>query len=202
MKILVLGGSGRTGRHLISRIEAAGHVAVALGRRAPKGWQGEVIVAAPDDRAAVSSALDGVNAVMGALGSSRTAAVCLPATQALIDVARKGLPYVVIGGAGVDTAGDTKALPDRIAGGMMRIFAGRMLAERQAELNALQASGLEFCFLRPPQLHDRPGTGHWVFTLDRPAHFRIARADLAGAMLEALGRTDLARKAPFVAGLR
>lgn len=201
MRVLVLGGSGRTGRHLLAALTRAGHSPVLLGRRAPEGWVGEVRLGDPGDPDAVAGALAGVDAAMSCLGSTRGGPVCLRATRAVIAAAPRDLPYLVVGGAAVDAPGDAKGLGDRAVGALMRLVAGAMLAERQAEHDALRASALAWTFLRPPRLTDGPGTGRWAFTDDRPAAMRIDRADLARAMLEAAGRSDMGRRAPFVAGL-
>jgi putative NADH-flavin reductase len=196
MKVLVLGATGRTGRLLLPRLEAQGAEVTTFGRRKVDGIAGTI--ASLDDRAAMARAIDGVDTVLSCLASSRDTEVCRAATLTLIAVAPEGLRHVVIGGAAVDVDGDAKGLGDRIAGGLMRLFAGRMLAERQAELADLQASRLAWTFLRPPGLTNGAGTGRWQFSDDFPRRKTIARADLAAAMLDSAGRSDHHRRAPFV----
>lgn len=202
MRILVLGGSGRTGRHLLAALKAAGHEARAYGRRAPDGWAGDSRIGALDDARALGAALAGADAAISCLATTGAQPVCLAATQTLARVAAPGFRYLVVGGAAVDAPGDAKGAMDKVAGALMRLTQGKMLAERQAELGALMASNLAWTFVRPPMLGDKAGTGRWRFTFDKPANFRIERADLARALIEGLGRADLARRAPFVAGVR
>ncbi len=114
----------------------------------------------------------------------------------------RALRYVVIGGAGVDVPGDRKGIADKAVGVIMTLVVGRMLADRTRELALLEGSDLPWTFLRPPRLTDRPATGRWRFSFDRPAAMEIAREDLAGAAVETLGRDDLVGRAPFVAGVR
>ncbi len=199
MKLLVMGGTGRTGRHLLPRLVAAGHEVFSLGRRDP-GIAG--VVHRPGDvtdPATVAAALDGIEAAVSTLASSNAQSVCAPAARGVIAAAPPGFRLVTVAGAAVDVPGDAKGLPDRAVGGIMRLFLGRMLADRQAEYAALEASALGYVMLRPPRLTDAPGTGRWSFAHDRPPAMEIARADLAGAIVEALDRADLARRAPFVA---
>jgi nucleoside-diphosphate-sugar epimerase len=202
MRVVVMGGTGRTGRHLLPLLRAAGHEVTLFGRRAPDGWDGRFVQGDVDDAVALAPALEGADAVLSCLASGRGEAVCLPATQAVLRAGRPDLRHIVVGGAAVDAPGDAKGAGDRVAGLMMRLFAGRMLAERQAEYAALAGSGRPFTFLRPPQLGDRAATGHWTLTHDRPASIRIERADLAAAMVAVLGRPDLVGRAPFVAGVK
>jgi putative NADH-flavin reductase len=199
MNVLVLGASGRTGRLLLDLLAAAGYLPVAYGRHAPAGWTGAVQLGAIDDRAALGAQAARVDAAISCLATTGAPQVCLTATETVIACAPPGFRYLVVGGAAVDVPGDSKGLMDKVAGGLMRLTAGRMLAERQAEYHRLASSSLAWTMLRPPMLGDGPPTGRWRFTADRPAHFRIERADLAAALVEALGRTDLARCAPFVA---
>jgi putative NADH-flavin reductase len=199
MRILVLGATGRTGRHLLPLLAAAGHEVTLLGRRTPEGWAGPALIGDPRDKELLARALSGQDAVLSVLASSPREAVCLPVTEGILAADRPELRHILVGGAAVDAPGDRKGLPDRIAGGLMRLFAGRMLAERQEEWRTLAAAGRRFTFFRPPQLTDAPGTGRYELSFDKPAHFRIPRADLAAAMVDALTRDDLIGKAPFVA---
>ena len=202
MRILILGGSGRTGRRLLDRLAAAGHTAVAYGRRPPEGWTGEAVTGALDDRARLGALIARADAAVSCLATTGREPVCLTASRTVAATAPRGFRYVVVGGAAVDAPGDAKGAMDRIAGGLMRLTQARMLAERQAEHDLLAGSTLGWTFVRPPMLGDKPGTGHWRFTLDKPAHFRIERDDLAAALVAALGQPDLAGRAPFVAGVR
>lgn len=202
MRLLVMGGTGRTGRELLPRLVAAGHEVTSLGRRDP-GVAGVRHVAGDvTDPATVAAALAGQDAAVAVLASSNAEAVCGPAARAVIAAAPSGFRFVTVAGAAVDAPGDAKGLPDRVVGGIMRLMLGRMLADRQGELASLQASSLAWTMLRPPRLTLKPATGRWTFTHDRPAAMEIARADLAGAIVEVLGRDDLRGRAPFVAAAR
>lgn len=202
MKVVVFGGTGRTGQHVLTELARAGHDITLYGRRAPQGWVGKAITGQLDDRRAVAHALQGADAVVCALGSSRTGAVCLPASRSVIAARIPGLRYITVAGAAVDVPGDAKAMVDRIIGGIFRVLMRKMLAERQAEYQDLAASDLDFTMLRPPMLTDGPATGNWVLSSDTPVSKRIARADVAQAMVAALERKDLIRTAPFIAAAK
>lgn len=201
MKLLLLGATGRTGRHVLSQLERAGHEVVTYGRR-PGGGR-LALTGAVSDADAMRRAMEGAEAVLACLASTNTDPVCSTATRAVIEAADgRPLRTLVIGGAGVDAAGDRKGLGDRAVGALMRVVARGVLEDRQAELALLEGSALAWTMLRPPRLTDAPGTGRWRFTFDRPASMAIPRADLAGALIEAIGRGDLTRRAPFVAAPR
>lgn len=198
MKAVVFGATGRTGRHLLAALAAAGYEVVPYGRRKPDGWTGEAVIGALDDRARMAQVLDGADVVLSALASSRSTAVCLPTAQSVVAVGKPELRYLTIAGAAVDVASDAKGLPDRIIGGIFKLLMRKMLAERQAEYDLLADSHLAFTMLRPPMLKDGAGTGEWVFTHDKPATTRIDRVDLARAMVAAITDDSLQRRAPFV----
>lgn len=201
MRVLLLGASGRTGAEALESLGRAGHEVTSLGRTAPKRAGARHVSEDVTDPAAVAQAVADHDAVLSCLASTNAQPLCSRATAAVIAAAAgRPLRYVVVGGAGVDAPGDRKGVPDKLVGLVMRVAVGRMLADRQAEFEALAASGLAYTFMRPPRLTQAPGTGRWRFTFDRPAAMQIARADLAGAMVEALERPDLERRAPFVAG--
>lgn len=200
MKILMLGASGRSGRLITRHLATEGHDVIAMGRRSPEAEGVDFVAGDVTEPGALRDVLTYVEAVVSALASSNADPVCSGAAGAVIAASGgRSLRFLTIGGAGVDAEGDRKGLGDRAVGVAMRVVAGRMLADRQREYGLLRASHLDWTMLRPPRLVDGAGTGRWRFTFDRPAAMRITRADLAAAMVEALGRDDLRRSAPFVA---
>lgn len=201
MTILILGGTGRTGQLAVAALRGVGHDLRALHRRAVPDV--DTRIAGLDDIAAMKDALSDVTAVVSTLASGNRDPVCSTATRTLIAAAGdRPLRYVVVSGAGVDVPGDAKALPDRMIGGLMRLVVGGMLKDRQAEHALLERSALAWTLLRPPRLTDGPATGQVAWRFETPASTQISRADLAAALVEALSRDDLVRRAPFVSAVR
>jgi hypothetical protein len=85
---------------------------VSLGRSDPAIAGVRHVTGSPADAGALRAALDGCDAAVSALASSNTDPVCSAATSAVIGSGRS-LRYVVIGGAGVDVAGDPRGWPTR-----------------------------------------------------------------------------------------
>src|SRR5688572_22951530 len=95
-RIAVTGGSGFVGRHLVARLEAAGHEVVPLSRRTG-------LDLANTDPAALRRALDGCDAIVHCAGINRELgpqtydAVHIRATQALMDAAQQaGVGHVTM----------------------------------------------------------------------------------------------------------
>ena len=199
MKLLILGATGRTGRAVVERARGEGHRVTAFGRR-PAGAADESLVGAFGDEA-FTDAVRGADAVLSCLASSNSDGVCSRAATAVL-AADPTARFLTVAGAGVDRPTDEKGVPDKAIGLVMRLVVGRMLADRQREVDMLAESQARWTALRPPRLTEGRPTGAWTFTHDRPAATWIDRADLAGAMLEALTRDDLVGRAPFVSAAK
>lgn len=198
MHILLFGATGRTGRLVAQRLLAAGHRVTAAGRRDPQ-IDGVVFIRADlGDAAGLADLARGKDGAVSTLASAKGNPVCSGVARALAGQA--GLRFVTIGGAAVDQARDAKGPSDRFMGWLMRRLVPQMLADRQAELAVLQGSLLRWTMLRPPRLTDGPATGTVRLTHDRPASTAVSRADLARAVVDALGDATLIGRAPFVAG--
>lgn len=198
MKVLVFGGTGRTGRLIVKRLVENGHAVTVTGRRDPQiaGVTFHKVDLFGAD--AVRATAEGMEAAISALASGRNNPVCSAVAMALSDMKR--LRFVTIGGSGVDAPGDAKGPMDRFGGWLMRRLVPHILLDRQAELDVLQTSRLRWTMLRPPVLNNRPVSGTYKITFDRPASKAISRADLAQAAVDALKDDALIKQAPFVTG--
>jgi putative NADH-flavin reductase len=199
MKVAVFGASGRTGRLVLDALVNAGHQPVAHSRREIFGWHGESVVSELSDEKAVGDLIAASDAVISCLASNKGEGTCLDLARHVMSRMPSGFRFLTLAGAAVDAPGDRKGLPDKIAGGLARLFAGRMIRERQAELDALLASSLAWTMLRPPVLNDKPATGRVVVTYDKPHAIKISRADVARTMVDMISASDVVGKAPFIA---
>ena len=202
MDVVLFGAAGRTGRRIAARLEAAGHrvrPVVRPGRAdAMPGRRGPNVVELElSDVQAVRDLARGADAVDSALASGKGNPAASRLAEALLPL--EGLRFVSVGGAAVDAPGDAKRFADRAIGGLMRLVAGEMLADRQREFDLLSDSALRWTMLRPPRLTDAPGTGRWRMTHDRPATAQIPRDDVAAASVAVLTDPATEGRAPFIA---
>jgi putative NADH-flavin reductase len=195
MQLLILGATGRTGRAVVKRAKAAGHHVTAFGRRPAEQADTSLTGAFGDDTFA--EAVHNSDAVLSCLASSNSDAVCSRAAEA-VQATDPQMRFLTVAGAGVDRPSDAKGIGDKLVGAVMRVVVGKMLADRQREIDMLAASEMRWTALRPPRLTEGRSTGIWRFDHDRPHATWIDREDLAGAMLEALGCDDMIGTAPFV----
>lgn len=178
-RVLVIGGTGRTGRHVVSLLREAG---VPLRLFVRDRARAEELLA-PDLDLVVGDALDpdlgaafaGVTHVISTLGSRdvhggglRT--VDLPATVNLVGAARAaGVARFVL--CSTIGAVPTPGIPPH----MLEWFAPKGEAEA-----ALRASGVPFAIIRPGGLHDGPTTDPRM----------INCRDVARALIDAATRDD------------
>ncbi|MEV7088543.1 NAD(P)-binding oxidoreductase [Streptomyces sp. NPDC093085] len=197
MKLVVVGANGGLGRQVVTYSLARGHQVTALVRRSTgqAGTPGLRIVegAVGDDLAAVRRAVDGQDAIVGALGNplwlkARTgSAVMARATANLVaamhlhQVRRIAMPLAWGSGASRErTAWPLKALT--------RLLIRRDYQDFDTAEAILAASGLDFTIAYFGALTDRPASPAWSARpgVTPPSPLAISRADLAQCLLDAV----------------
>lgn len=200
MRLTVLGATGGTGRQLVRQALDAGHEVTAVVRdpaRLPLTHeQLRVHTADVTDPEALRPAVEGRDAVLSALGPSgrkqaRTEAVASRGIHgALAAMRATGVRRLV-----AVSAAPTGPVPDgegplgRLAFAVLRTVLRDAYADMARMEEAVRAEeGLVWTVFRPPQLLDKPLTGRYEQVLGGavPRRHRIARSDLAHAMLAAL----------------
>lgn len=206
MKLTIVAATGATGGHVLAQALEAGHKVTALVRD-PAKLGADVPAVAADlaraDPAALRSAVAGADAVVSALGatSKAEAGVAAAGTGALIEaMAVTGTRRLVVLSAAPIGSVPTPSRPDkprhnpgdgfvlrRATDVLTRVLRGHY-ADLAAMEDAVMDSRLDWTIVRPPQLTDKPASGRWRTAYGRmPSDgYRIARADLAAAMLAAL----------------
>ena len=201
--LLTLGASGSTGRHLTNQALGRGNSVTALirpssGYEPPEGVcviKGEVL-----DPDTVTRAMQGQDAVLSCLGirkkipASPWTGLLSPkdfceASGRVIDQAMKdaGLRRLVT--IGVAGANDSF---DEIDGATRLMIRFSTLAVTVADAGRMEdvfrQSGLDWLVVRPVRLIDGPPTGRARILARGRASDKIARADVAAWMLDALER--------------
>lgn len=206
MKILVIGGAGKTGEAIVKLALAQGHTVTAFVHSA-KEFEGEgarVIEGDVLDRPLVQSAVAGQEAVLDALGGHtpwKATSLETNAARNIVGAMRMhGVKrLLVVSAIGV---GDTK---DLVPGWyehliMPTLLKGTMQDKEQME-PVVEASGLEWTLVRAGHLVDGEASGK-VITFE-PGHgakaHKITRSDLAAFLLEALANGTYKQQAVNIA---
>ncbi len=203
MKLLVLGASGGVGVHVVAQAVQAGHTVMAVVREGTPFDPPAGVTVVRDDvlrEGALAAVVPGHDAVLSSLGLKRRhvwnpwsaptsppdltsrAARLLVAAMSAAGVSR----VVAVSAAGVgDSAPRMNPVMRGLVGWSTIGVAYRDLAEMERVY--ADAPGIDAVCLRPVTLTNGPRTGR-VREVDHfGATMRISRADVAFAMLEALG---------------
>ncbi|MEW8967397.1 MULTISPECIES: NAD(P)-dependent oxidoreductase [Exiguobacterium] len=207
MHIAVFGGSGRTGRELITQALAHGHHVKALVRSPEKldltHDRLTIVKGDAENRDDVFRTVEGTDAVLMALGHTKTSNkdVLEQATSHVVAAmhAYNATRVVNLTGATVKVPKDVKQkLISRFAETLMKTFAGDLLRDSYIQKGILEASGLEWTIVRGPLLLEGPMTGTYrtgYFAFDKPM---IDRADVAHFMLRELEERQYVHEYPLI----
>lgn len=203
MKLLIVGGTGRTGRKVAERAVALGHEPVVLGRSAtPLTLPSGAVALAGDalEPGVLLEATEGVDAVITALSIPRRsrspfAPLTGPpdlhhrSTAALLQaMAAQGVERLIkVSAQGV---GDSAPRAGLLFRSLVAVSNLRPAFEDHARADALVVDApLDWTIVRPPVLTDGPPTEHGLEAAEQLRTFtttRVRTADLAAWIVDAL----------------
>jgi putative NADH-flavin reductase len=208
MKVLVLGATGATGRHLLTQALAQGHFVTALARNPSKletrppdlaVVQGDVT-----DRGAVECAVRSQDAVLCALGSStplRHDPTLVAGIGNLVGAMErlqvKRLVYLSF--LGVHDGRGQLSLLGRYL--VAPLLLRKVAADHEVKEAIIRRSPLEWVVVRPPRLTNGRRTGVYRSGEDIHATMvipRVSRADLAEFMVDQLTSDTYLRSTPAI----
>lgn len=207
MRILVIGGAGRTGSHVVEQALGHGHDVRAFTHSSALAVEHPRLEIVKGDATSfddVEPAVAGCEAVVFAVGSgggrdvrvySEGIANVLHA-MALHEVDR----LVAVSAAGVFARSDR-----RISAGfrlMMATVLKPVYDDMERMEQRIAASGVDWTVVRPVGLSDGPQTGHYRLSLDGsllPKATRVSRADVAALALKAVETRSFSRSTLVIA---
>lgn len=195
MRLTVLGATGGVGRHIVRHALDDGHQVTALVRDPAKLGIDHpgltVVTGSALDPAAIEPALDGADALLSGMGAGSRKDPLNPASNsagAAIDAMKAtGVRRIVtVSAAPLNRTGDGQTLLARtVFARLLWAVLGDVYRDLERMERHLADSGLDWTAVRPPKLHDKPGTGRYRKLVDAgPPGNSIARADVASAMLD------------------
>ena len=209
MKIAVVGATGRTGRLVADQALARGDEVIALARN-PEAVPPRpgLTAAAADvlDRAAVTGALAGADAVVSALGIGASRQPTVVYSEGIANVlhamAAHGIKRLaVISAVPAGSRAEQPFAQRRLLIPILERVFGASYADMRRMEALLRGSDLDWVCLRPARLLGKDGTGRYRVGPDQPLPkgSSITYADLATALLDSLTRPDLYRRIAYVA---
>jgi uncharacterized protein YbjT (DUF2867 family) len=211
MKVLILGGTGATGRYLCEKAAAAGHAVTAMVRdsaAAKLPFQGVAIrQGQATSEADVTAAVAGNDAVLSALGPRQSSdPVCVGAALAVIAAMKKQgvkrLIWLSAGGVG-DSAPQIIRASFIFGRIIMPLFLRKPYANHARAEELICASGLDFTIIRPVQLVDGPTNGKAVAVpigAETLGSLKVARSAVAAFMVEELAARKFVGQMPLLHG--
>jgi uncharacterized protein YbjT (DUF2867 family) len=206
-KLLVLGATGGTGRHVVTKALARGYDVTVLARSAEKAGQlrgAKVVVGDALDETALRRALEGRDAVVSALGTPaspfKEVTLLSSASRVLVDAmkAENVRRLVAITGMGAgDSANHGGCLFDRL---IFPLLLRHVYADKNRQEAIVKDSGLDWVLVRPSVLNDKPG-GRAVRALEDLRQFHggtVSREDVASFVLDQVQGEDWLHRSPLV----
>lgn len=206
-KVLVLGATGGTGRHIVAQAIARGYEVTVLARSAEKakGLDGaKVVLGDALDQTALRAALKGQDAVISALGTPaspfRNVTLLSTATRALTEAMQhQGVrKLVAITGIGAgNSQGHGGFLFDRL---IMPLLLRKVYADKDRQETIIAGSGLDWVVVRPTVLNDKLRRGSVRALLDLGGFNggTIARSDVADFVVDQAESEAYIGKTPLI----
>jgi uncharacterized protein YbjT (DUF2867 family) len=208
MRLLIIGGTGGTGRELVRQALDRGHDVTVLARKPSKlrlsherlrVVRGNVL-----DRASIEAASRGQGAVLSALGHKRwlypTRILSAGTANILEAMEACGIRrFVCETSLGLGESCGRMGLYYTLF--VIPVILPFYYWDKRRQERLIRASGLDWVIVRPGVLTNRPprgmyrhgrGVGHWLWTV------RISRADTAAFMLDQVTSDRYLRSAPGV----
>ena len=208
MNVVVFGGTGRIGRHVVEHALGHGHAVRAFVHRNPLALQNERLTTVTGDVRdfeAVCSAVEGCDAVAFALSQGSGAGAPDVHDVGIANVIHAMAADDVARVAAVSAAG-TFARGDKRLSLAYRALVATTMRSLYDDLEAMElrlmASALEWTIVRPVGLTDEPASGHYRLSLDGyllPKAARIAREDVAALVVKSLETDTFLRRAVVIA---
>ena len=207
MKLLVIGGTGGTGREIVRQAIEAGHTVTLLARdpkTAETSFPGTRIVGGDVlDQAAVERAMDGQEVVVCSLGSglsfARMTMLSEGTSRLVAAMTAKGVRRLVcITGVG---AGDSRGHGGFVYNWLIRpTILRQVYADKDRQEAVVRGSGLDWIIVRPAVLTDGPVTGRYQALTDLKGvqSDKISRADVADFVLKQITGDRFVGKTPLL----
>lgn len=206
-KILILGATGPTGRHIVSQAVSQGYDVIVLVRSPEKAADlkgAKLIFGDARDEKTLRQAVKGRDAVISALGTPaspfREVSLLSSATRALVSAMKleRVSRLIAITGIGAgDSAGHGGFLFDRL---IFPLLLRKVYTDKNRQEAIIKGSELDWTIVRPSVLNNKTGRDT-IRTLTDLSDFRggtIARQDVAKFVLDQVKNDAWKHRSPLI----
>ncbi len=199
MKIAVLGGTGRTGLHVVQKALAAGYEVVALVRSPEKMTIQDdklvVIEGEVTDKSAVAKTIQGTDAVISALTPIREGMHNIISVMQVNNVRR----LIVTVGAGVYQDGDEPPFVSKVISTIIKIFSRDAYMATVDVSEMVKESGLDWTLARAPRLINKLATDNlYIGPLNSKMRPTLSREDYANFMIDQVDMDTYIGQTPVI----
>jgi putative NADH-flavin reductase len=203
MRVVVLGANGRTGKELVKLAAAAGHQITAVTRHP------EAAAASPNikyvkagiyDGDELASVFKGHEAVLSTLGNNKSRPIEASSRAIIAGMQTSGVKRLVVELAFGAAESARLTFLFRI---MNELYLGKVLADQRAGVRLITQTGLDWTVFFATVLQDWPLTKKYRVVPSQEKinwNYRISRADVAQAMLDAVTTNTYIRKLAVISG--
>lgn len=206
-KILILGATGPTGRHIVTYALERGYDVTALVRSPEKAADMKgvrLVIGDARDETALRKSLAGRDTVIRALGTPaspfKQVTLLSTATRALVTAMKlENVPRLIaVTGIGAgDSVGHGGLMFDKL---IFPLLLKKVYADKNRQEAIIEESGLNWTIVRPSVLTNKPGRGA-IRALTDLSNFRggsIAREDVAKFVLDQINTELWIKKSPLI----
>lgn len=207
--LAVFGATGGLGQEVVRLALEAGYRVRAHARTPSKlAVRYERLVAVQGDlgdATSIREAVRGADAVLSCVGYAKgqDPAIYGAGLKHVIDAMNThGVRRLLaISGAGLEIEGDATGLGRRIVIALLKVFARKVLAGKEAEWAVIRDADVDWTLVRVARMVDRRAAGSVAVDRHRVGGSPVvAYADVAAWMLEQVGDKAFIHEAPFVSG--
>lgn len=205
-KIAILGGGGRTGNYIVTRLLSQGYSLKVLLRN-PENFQLEsplieIIKGDAIDPDAIHSLVQGCQAVISTVGQRKDEP--LVASQATLNILNAmteyGIErYILVAGINVDTPFDKKGTETSAATEWMKMTFPSIHADRQKTYSILSTSNVNWTLVRVPFIEFTYTQGETLVSLEDCGGNKISAGAIATFVIDQLSDVTYIKKSPFIA---
>lgn len=204
MTITVFGANGRVGSLLVQKLTEQGHAVRAFVHGEPKQRLTSVVYIQGDvaDKASVTEALQGAEAVVSALGSwgTKDKNILTVAMKTIVPLMEaQGIRRIVsLTGADAQVDGEKHSLISHASHALFSRLAPKIMKDGETHIQLLKQSQLDWTVLRSPVMNEK-GKGTYQLSGTYPMPWQtIHRHAVAQAMVDQVAVADFVKAAPYL----
>jgi nucleoside-diphosphate-sugar epimerase len=201
MKLAIFGGTGRTGRLLVSQALEANHALSLLARAPAKVEQSSrpgltIVQGDLDNLAAIDQVIAGADAVIVATDPYAGGLANIISAMKRHGVRR----LVVAAGAGVPVSGDKPTALNQAISAFIKLVSRRVYDAGVDFVRAAEGSQLDYTVARAPRLVEGPARGNlYTGPVSKEMGLTVTRADFATFLLQRATDQQWVGQSPVVA---